>query len=236
MWLRIDIQWKDMRFTPHFAALVVTLGAASVSHAHITQDFPAPRTSAQKTGPCGEGGSTRGAAQIFEPGETITVEWTETVEHPGHYRIAFDIDGEDFPLPNNPDDDFDVILVDQIPDRNVNGGGDRTYSQEITFPDVECDNCTLQLIQIMTTSIPYNSFYFQCSDIQLSRAGGGGDSDAGVGGGASDAGGGGGVTPTSGGCQLASSTTGGLGLLLLALAYALRSFSPRPKRVRRPKS
>jgi uncharacterized protein (TIGR03382 family) len=95
------------------------------------------------------------------------VRWDETVDHPGHYRIAFDDDGnDDFPLPNNPNDNFPSVLVDQIEDR---GGGGK-YSQEITFPDIECDNCTLQLIQVMTTSVPYNSFYFQCADITLSSS------------------------------------------------------------------
>ncbi len=199
---------------------VLTLGAP-LAQAHIQQTFPATRTESQKQGPCGLTDSTRGPEQVFEPGETITVTWNETVEHPGHYRIAFDVDGEDFPLPNNPDDNFDVTLVDQIPDRNVNGA-DRTYSQEITFPDVECENCTLQLIQIMTTNIPYNSFYFQCSDISL-RAGGGSGPDAGAGGGNSDAGGGGAVQPASGGCSSGGATGFGATLLLLGALLALRN-------------
>lgn len=225
-----------MRSHALVAFSILTLGVVPLAEAHITQTFPAPRTASQKQGPCGLTDSPRGPAQVFEPGETITVTWNETVEHPGHYRIAFDVDGEDFPLPNNPDDDFDVILVDQIPDRNVSGA-DRTYSQEITFPDIECDNCTLQLIQIMTTNIPYNSFYFQCSDIQLGAGGGGGGADAGAGGGGGDgadagAGGGGGgdVTPASGGCSSAGGAGFGMGLLLLGLFAALRSRQVRATR------
>ncbi len=193
----------------------LTVARPSVANAHITQTFPATRTSAQKQGPCGETGSVRGAEQVFEPGETITVTWDETVEHPGHYRIAFDVDGENFPLPNTPDDDFEVTLVDQIPDRNVNGN-DRGYSQEITFPDIECENCTLQLIQIMTTNIPYNSFYFQCSDIALRSAGGGGGelgADAGSGNG--------GAAPASGSCSAAGGPIGYFWGVLVMLAAAL---------------
>jgi len=198
----------------------LTFGAVPVAEAHITQTFPGTRTESQKQGPCGLTDSLRGPEQVFEPGETITVEWNETVEHPGHYRIAFDIDGEDFPLPNNPDDNFDVTLVDQIADRNVNGA-DRTYSQEITFPDVECENCTLQLIQIMTTNIPYNSFYFQCADISLRAGGGGGGPDAGAGGGGSDAGGG--VTqPANGSCSAGGSAGLSMALLLLGAMLMLR--------------
>ena len=184
----------------------ITFGAVPVAEAHITQTFPGTRTESQKQGPCGLTDSLRGPEQVFEPGETITVEWNETVEHPGHYRIAFDIDGEDFPLPNNPDDDFDVTLVDQIADRNVNGA-DRTYSQEITFPDVECENCTLQLIQIMTTNIPYNSFYFQCVDVSLRAGGGGGEGpDAGA----------------NGSCSAGGSAGLSMALLLLGAMLVLR--------------
>lgn len=186
-----------------------------VAEAHITLTSPSPRTSSQKVGPCGSGDSVRGPAQTYQPGETITVEWDETVDHVGHYRIAFDTDGnDDFPLPNNPDDDFPSILVDQIEDRS--GGG--LYSQEVTLPDMECDNCTLQLIQVMTTSVPYNSFYFQCADITLSNgapgspdAGGGGDGD----------GDGGSTEPTSGGCSSSGGTTGASALLLAGLGLGL---------------
>ncbi len=144
--------------------------------------YPSPRTLAQKQGPCGATGSQRGAnVGLFEPGDTITVTWDETIDHPGHYRLAFDESGDDdFPDPFSPDDDFPAILVDQIADRS--GGG--AYSQEITFPDVECEDCTLQLVQIMTVQVPYNSFYFQCADITL-RAGGGPDPDPGADGGCS---------------------------------------------------
>ena len=210
-------------------ACLAAISLPAVASAHIAMLSPTPRSVSQKQGPCGTTGSPRGDnIHVFRPGETITVSWDETVNHPGHYRIAFDVDGDDdFPLPNNPQDNFPTTLVDQIEDK-VGG----IYTQEVTLPDVECDNCTLQLIQVMTTNIPYNSFYFQCADIVLSNsaepladAGPGGteEPDAGEGGGSggdgSDAGiggGDGGPPPTTGGC----STTGqssGLGALLLLL-------------------
>jgi MYXO-CTERM domain-containing protein len=146
-------------------APLLICSSVAVAQAHIALLSPAPRTSAQKIGPCGSGESVRGAALSYRPGETITVEWDETVNHPGHYRISLNMDGQEFQLPNQPTDDFPETLVDQIADKD---GG--LYSQEITFPDQECDNCTLQLMQIMTTNVPYNSFYFQCADIVLSNS------------------------------------------------------------------
>jgi hypothetical protein len=164
---------------------------------------PSPRTASQKEGPCGSAGSTRGPAQTYQPGATLTVEWDETVDHPGHYRVAFNLDGDAFPLPNTSADNFPSVLVDQIADRS--GGG--LYSQEVTLPDVECDNCTLQLMQIMTTVEPYNSFYFQCSDIILSSSAPGPDAGAGT-----DPGG-----DLNGGCSAAQSSKGSVLFVLLSL-------------------
>jgi hypothetical protein len=145
------------------ALIVAGLLVSGTASAHIAMTVPAVRTADQKTGPCGAAGSTRGTnVTTFAPGETIMVEWDETVDHPGHYRIAFDDDGNDFQNPNNPDDNFPGTMQEPIVDK-VGGH----YTQQITLPTTPCDNCTLQLIQVMTTSVPYNSFYFQCADIRI---------------------------------------------------------------------
>jgi MYXO-CTERM domain-containing protein len=145
--------------------LLGLLAPAAPAHAHIALTSPAARTAEQKTGPCGIAGSTRGAnVTHYQPGQTITVEWDETVDHPGHYRLSFDDDGNDsFQNPVLPEDAFPQTLVDQIPDRT--GAGH--YSQQVTLPNIACTNCTLQLVQIMTTTVPYSSFYFQCADLVL---------------------------------------------------------------------
>ncbi len=206
-------------------AVLLTFAGVQVADAHIAMQSPSSRTASQKQGPCGAEGSTRGTPVTYKPGETITVRWDETVDHVGHYRLAFDMDGQDdFPLPVNPDDSFPSILVDQIPDRA--GGGE--YSQEITFPNMECDNCTLQLIQIMTTKVPYNSFYFQCVDIILTADGPGDPSGA-------DAGTGGTGGETSGeaigsGCQSTGQSSGLLGGMLLLLGVGCLSWRRRHER------
>ena len=156
-----------MRASVIAAVLLVAAGRAD---AHIAMTAPAPRTVMQKEGPCGELGGVRGGTvATFAPGETITVEWDETVDHPGHYRISFDDDGQDFVDPARPDDNLPTTLLDQIDDLV----GPRHYAQEITLPSVTCTNCTLQLIQIMGTTVPYNSFYFQCVDLVIADDGGG---------------------------------------------------------------
>ncbi|HEU0035371.1 MAG TPA: SCE4755 family polysaccharide monooxygenase-like protein [Kofleriaceae bacterium] len=151
---------------------LLVLGLASgTASAHATLDYPPPRTLENKTGPCGAAGSTRGSnVTTFSPGATITVQWRETVDHPGHYRISFDTDGNQFQNPSTPDDAFPETLLDDIQDKS---GG--SYTAQVTLPNTPCTNCTLQLIQIMTTTVPYNSFYFQCADITLAEGGGSGD-------------------------------------------------------------
>lgn len=189
-----------------FLVLVLLSGTAS---AHVTLTSPAPRTSENKAGPCGAAGSKRGTTvATFAPGDTITVEWDETIDHPGHYRIGFDNDGDDvFVNPNNPNDNFSFTLMDQIPDK-VGGH----YTQKITLPMTTCTTCTLQLMQIMTTQVPYNSFYYQCADIAI--AGGGGGQTGGGGGG------------DDGGCSTSSGS--GAGALVALAGLLARRRNARP--------
>ena len=186
----------------HALALALVLALGSTATAHIALRSPAPRTADQKAGPCGAAGSTRGTnVTTYAPGETITVEWDETVGHPGHYRIAFDDDGNDaFQNPNMPDDNFPSTLVDQITDRD----GETHYTQTVTLPATPCTNCTLQLVQVMTTAVPYNSFYFQCADLTI-----GGDPVADDG-------------DIGGGCAVGRSGSGFLALVLAGLVARRR--------------
>ena len=221
--------------------LVGALLVPSIASAHIHLLSPLSRTDnalgdPQKTQHCGTVGWDRsansGRVQTFTPGETITVTWAETVNHTGWYRIAFQPDGEVFGIPpasngprgngqpsNYPTEsqvgldpvNGSIVLADRI--------ADGTLSQEITLPDMECTNCTLQLIQVMTDGATYGlgSLYFNCSDITLSAnapdAGPQPVTDAGVGG---DAGNDGSNADVSGGCSTGTGSSGlvlGLGLI-----------------------
>lgn len=153
---------------PSLLALSLVICALPAA-AHIRLDEPAARYSDQKVGPCGKAdGERTDRVTVYKPGATITVRWTETIDHPGHFRVAFDDDGDDdFPVPAAFDDTSGgpTVLVDGIADAS---GGE--YEQQVTLPDVECESCTLQLIQMMTDKPPYgdgNDLYFQCADIAL---------------------------------------------------------------------
>jgi MYXO-CTERM domain-containing protein len=212
-----------MKRTLFFAVMLCALSAAattivpSTALAHIQLVYPPQRYGEQKRGPCGRSVSQRGqTVTVFEPGQTITVAWKETIDHPGHYRVSFDDDGEDgFVDPAGYDDlnSAPSVLVD-----GIEGASCGESSQvQITLPNIECENCTLQVIQVMTDKSPYgdgNDIYYQCADIAL-RPGGGAPSEPPAGLGDDIA--------TSCGCQAGSSTGASLmnGWWLLAVAALL---------------
>jgi MYXO-CTERM domain-containing protein len=206
-------------FRPALLAVVaaVVVLSASVASAHLALIDPPSRYGGDvlKDGPCGMAGGTRSTNILtVEPGATLLIRWDEYINHPGHYRIAFDDDGDDDfmdpPCLSNcdtrdmvigvaPGDYTDpTVLADGIPDM---AGGEYTF--EVTLPDIECDNCTLQVIQIMTDKPPYtsggNDIYYQCVDLVLSAGAGGDGGVVMMDGGTPDTGTGGGDTGTSGG-------------------------------------
>jgi hypothetical protein len=148
-------------------AIIYTLIIPTTAMAHVRwviDSVTPPRTNdtGLKTKPCG-GAARTNRSTIFTAGQTIELEFEETINHPGHYQIAFSpADDLNFDLPDN-------ILVDNILDVTNNG----TYAQQVTIPMQVCSACTLQLIQVMTTSpspLP-GDYYYSCSDIQITSPG-----------------------------------------------------------------
>lgn len=144
---------------PSIALAAATL-AMSQTHSHTRWDpngLTPPRTNADniKTGPCGA--ARTGNPTVLESGATITVEFESTIFHQGDLRIAFS---------EANDEGFDEhVLVNDIQDF-----ADQRYrSQEITLPDLECEQCTLQLIQVMRDRNPPTNYY-SCADITLARS------------------------------------------------------------------
>lgn len=211
-------------------------------------------TGDQKDQHCGVAGQARtNRVTTFRPGETITVTWLEPINHPGYFRIALQPDGAEFGIPAagpSPNDlctnangttvacpvagvpcgmppldgneegasvGGSIILKDRIPDGML--------STQVTLPNMECTNCTLQFIQVMHDKCPYTTdaasddIYFNCADIVLS-ANAGGD-DAGVGGPDAPPGTGGNAQ-TSGGCSTGGGAGGLVGLALLGLVSRRR--------------
>jgi len=210
-----------LRVVPALALAAVTL-LSTPAVAHILLESPAPRyvytVDGQKTPMCGTGALT-GDVTWYQPGETITVEWTETINHPGYFRISVDPDGGDDDLVD-PTDYNDLYVAPSVLLDDIQDGGGSMFSAQVTLPNVECDVCTLQLIQVMTDKPPWgpaggNDIYYWCADIRISTTPPGGGGAGGVGGagnggsGGAPAGGAGGAPGTGGGGDAGGGAEGG---------------------------
>jgi MYXO-CTERM domain-containing protein len=182
-------------------ALLFTIALPSVASAHIHLLQPKSRTDMptgdQKEQHCGLAAYSRAAhperVTYFKPGEKIKVMWQETVPHTGWYRISLQPNGAVFAYPppsNGPKGDGTpsnfptvnqtgmtdaatgaMVLLDRIPD----GVPGTTLMAEVTLPNIECTNCTLQFNQFMTDRDTYTftnsgAVYFNCADIVISNA------------------------------------------------------------------
>lgn len=213
-------------------ALAAVLAPASAS-AHIRITSPTPRAGNQlKQRHCGQTGSARANVQTYRPGASLHLGWDEYVSHPGWFRISFQQNGDTFEVPpastgpsdsgasNYPTEDLtgktdpatgSLIIADRI----MHGRS----SFDLTLPSVECNNCTLQLTQMMIDKPPYaadttsDDIYYQCVDLVLSASAP-----------PTDAGTGDGTAGTSGGCN----ASGGAPGLLLAAALGLLRRRRRP--------
>lgn len=163
-------------------SLFLALPYDAAAHLELTQPLSRYGGRVLKEAPCGMTGGQRSPNVFtFMAGQTIEIRWNEYVDHPGHYRISFDEDGDDdFVDPpclagcntTTPTVEFfsnEAVLMDNIQD---NAGGD--YSLTVTLPNVACDNCTLQVLQVMYDKPPYtlpgNEMYYQCVDLVLLAA------------------------------------------------------------------
>ena len=178
---------------PVVLAVTGLLAASPLAHVELTyppQRYPAVNQFQLelKYAPCGRDGNPPGEVErtVFAPGQTITVRWDEFVPHPGHFRIAFDPDGDDdLADPAGYDDLYTegvLVLADGIPHED----GKQYYAYDVTLPDMPCETCTLQLIQVMTDKMPWgpaggDDLYYQCADLVLDPAAGGSTGDAGTG-------------------------------------------------------
>ena len=186
------------------AVFALLTSNSTIADAHLRMTSHQARYGdTMKRGPCGQDGGTRTTDKVYwaKPGTQVLLEWDEFVNHPGHFRIAFDSDGDDdFTEPHiddpscedaaqaTPEDCFkkDFALpgwVDNIPDHAAGTENENLYSYMYTLPDTTCDNCTLQVIQVMYDKPPFinaetdpngnpgNDLYYQCIDLVLDPAG-----------------------------------------------------------------
>jgi hypothetical protein len=165
---------------------VYVAAAGSEAAAHMKLMFPADRIVTNGRGDPQKGtancvnGTRSNMRTVLKSGSTIMVEWIETVTHPGHFRIAFDDDGEDaFKDPTNGIDIMNPPVMPVLADGLFQNGHmtGRRLMHPLTLPNIVCKTCTIQVLQIMTDN--EDVIYRHCADIELTMDGGPADGGAG---------------------------------------------------------
>ncbi len=141
---------------------IFTMGSLSLAHSRLKASDSIKIRSMNpgvKTGPCG------GLARVAQPavlkaGDTVTVTWEETIYHPGRYEFYFSQSG-----------DSNFTLLKTVPNGVNNTPVPHQFSTTLALPNVACDDCTLQMIQVMTENPNNPSNYYSCADMQLKAIG-----------------------------------------------------------------
>jgi uncharacterized protein (TIGR03382 family) len=209
---------------------ILSLVTAQSSLAHFYLEAP-PSAFAQnvlgdpqKAPPCGNvnGTPATNVVTTYEAGQTISIQFRETIFHPGHYRVALGVTGP-MSLPAEPLvtpglTDCGSTTIQNPPAFPVLADGALLHTRafsgaqsfQVTLPsNVTCTNCTLQVIQFMSQhglNVPGGCFYHHCATINVVAPDAGGLTvDAGLtaGGGA-----GGGMAGNAGGRSGGGSSSG----------------------------
>jgi hypothetical protein len=239
-----------MRFRLLQSLLVVTtLSAAGTASAHFALEAPTSNNSSGNGGkgapPCGPD-VTPGVITPVMGGSMIMLSIDETTPHPGHYRVALALKSRDELDPSKPgglkepevkDSQGNVItsgtsasaaiqdppvfpvIADGVFPHTSGGGEMMTMIQ---LPNVNCDKCTLQVIEFMAQHGP-DYFYRHCADLKITAdpakpifdpngmggGGAGGTGGGGTGGAGGASGGAGGASGGAAGSATGGSSSGG---------------------------
>src|SRR5450432_180843 len=159
--------------------------AQGVAHAHFALLQPASALMIEDGGkgapPCAEGPASNVVTQV-RGGHPIAIDLNEFVFHPGHYRFALSVNSR-AELPPDPnvvqDQGVSVSASIQNPARiPVLADGVFLHSAQptadwqtsLTLPNLNCDKCTLQIIEFMAehgSNVGGGFFYHHCSDLKI---------------------------------------------------------------------
>ena len=174
MWLKRAIRGRPPRSVVLAAlgSIAFVLASASPVLAHSRLTSPAPRSTddgiSDPNGPCGF--DLEADSVVIVPGSLVTVDWEETIEHPGGFEFRFST--------ANDTGFATVKMVDHIPGTTPTREDPTPYSTSIAFPNVETTDGTLQMIQwLMSTeseswppAFPQDGQrHYSCADLNLVR-------------------------------------------------------------------
>ena len=177
---------KELLLTlPLLIRLGLGFAAAGMAHAHFALLQPSSAVAIEDGGkgapPCGEGPDSNVVTDVLG-GHPIAIRLNEFVFHPGHYRFALSVNSR-AELPPDPDvvaqDGLSVsaaiqnpvkipVLADGVFVHTSPPTGD--WQTSLTLPNLNCDKCTLQIIEFMAEHGPNvggGYFYHHCADLRI---------------------------------------------------------------------
>lgn len=174
------------------SAIVAILCVPMASFSHFVLVSPTPTLVLDSAGsplfdpPCGDNGIATPTGEItsFAPGETIEVVISETIFHPGHYRVAIALD-DPVELPQDPvvtpgegdicasaaiqDPPVFPVLADGALVHDTQLAGPQSIF--VTLPDVSCERCTLQVLEFQRFRSALPCFHYHCAEIRIPEPG-----------------------------------------------------------------
>jgi len=130
---------------------------------------PRNESSSLKSAPCGNIAIDELKRTELSAGSQLTIKIEETIHHKGSFKIYFSEDGTGGFEAEAPLATIDHEANPSPHAANPNLNDPSTYIQmetTITVPDVECESCVLQLVQIMTDRTPPSNYY-SCADVKI---------------------------------------------------------------------
>lgn len=148
----------------------------------------------QKLGPCGgtlaDPGAPTGMMTKVQGGQTLHIKVQETIFHPGHFRIALATSRNALPTDpvitmmqtaNGPrsasaaiqNPPVPPVLVDGLwphTERPAPGAPATVWETDIEIPNITCERCTLQVIQVMLNHPGFREggfSYHHCADLAI---------------------------------------------------------------------
>ena len=132
--------------------------------------------------PCGDGRPAEVVTKV-RGGHPYEIRILEYAIHPGHYRIALSVNSR-AELPKDPDVDAKdnrsvSATIDANPKIPVLADGlfvhttapqNTEWQTEVMLPNIDCDRCTLQVIQFMANHEfnPGGGYYYHhCADLKI---------------------------------------------------------------------
>jgi len=177
-------------------ASALAVGTGVVADAHFKLLEPASwiveneRGDPQKAAPCGADPKAEMSKALtpVKGGSALHLKVTETIYHPGHYRVALAVNSREELPPDpmtferttekGPRSVWGVIqsppqlpvLADGLFPHYTKPANPQTFETDVQLPNIACPRCTLQVIQFMADhgyNQPGGYSYHHCADLQI---------------------------------------------------------------------